>query len=57
MGVSMNPRSMLAALAMAVLGLAGCPEATPSNLDHATYPALGWDCEDHDADIYPGNGC
>ena len=29
----------------------------PEAYDYATYPALGWDCDDLDADVYPGNGC
>jgi len=29
----------------------------PGPYDHATYPALGWDCDDHEANTYPGNGC
>ena len=29
----------------------------PGPYDHATYPALGWDCDDLDPDVYPGNGC
>jgi len=29
----------------------------PGPYDPATYPALGWDCDDHDADVHPGSGC
>jgi hypothetical protein len=29
----------------------------PSEYDAATYPAAGWDCDDRDAGVYPGNGC
>jgi len=29
----------------------------PGPYDGAAYPALGWDCEDEDAEVYPGNGC
>ena len=28
----------------------------PGPYDHATYPAQGWDCDDLDPDVYPGNG-
>ncbi|MFH1470091.1 MAG: MopE-related protein, partial [Pseudomonadota bacterium] len=29
----------------------------PDAYDSATYPALGWDCDDQDASVYPGSGC
>ena len=29
----------------------------PGPYDHGTYPALGWDCDDRDASVHPGNGC
>jgi hypothetical protein len=29
----------------------------PGPYDDATYPAQGWDCDDRDATIDPGNGC
>ena len=29
----------------------------PGPYDYATYPAQGWDCDDLDPDVYPGNGC
>lgn len=29
----------------------------PGPYDHATYPALGWDCDDLDATVQPGHGC
>ena len=29
----------------------------PGPYDYATYPALGWDCDDSDPDVYPGSGC
>ncbi len=29
----------------------------PGAYDSSTYPALGWDCDDSDADVYPGSGC
>ena len=29
----------------------------PGEYDFVTYPALGWDCDDSDAGVYPGNGC
>ena len=29
----------------------------PGPYDAATYPALGWDCDDEDAEMYPGSGC
>ena len=29
----------------------------PGPYDYATYPALGWDCDDLDPHVYPGNGC
>jgi len=29
----------------------------PGEYDAATYPGLGWDCDDRDAMVYPGNGC
>jgi hypothetical protein len=29
----------------------------PGPYDYATYPALGWDCDDLDANVYPGSGC
>jgi len=29
----------------------------PGPYDFKTYPGLGWDCDDRDPDVYPGNGC
>ncbi len=29
----------------------------PGPYDSASYPATGWDCDDHDASVYPGAGC
>jgi len=29
----------------------------PGPYDSATYPGLGWDCDDLDPDVYPGDGC
>jgi len=29
----------------------------PGDYEFATYPALGWDCDDLDAEVYPGSGC
>ncbi|MFH1468615.1 MAG: MopE-related protein [Pseudomonadota bacterium] len=29
----------------------------PGAYDSATYPALGWDCDDMDPAVYPGAGC
>ena len=29
----------------------------PGVYDHDAYPAEGWDCDDNDAGVYPGNGC
>jgi len=29
----------------------------PGEYDFASYPALGWDCDDSDAAVYPGSGC
>jgi hypothetical protein len=29
----------------------------PGEYDHAAYPADGWDCDDGDDNVYPGNGC
>jgi len=29
----------------------------PGPYDFVTYPDLGWDCNDRDAAVYPGNGC
>jgi len=29
----------------------------PGPYDFATYPGLGWDCDDTDASVHPGNGC
>jgi len=29
----------------------------PGPYDYVNYPALGWDCDDWDASVYPGNGC
>jgi hypothetical protein len=29
----------------------------PGAYDHATYPGEGWDCDDLDSAVYPGNGC
>ncbi len=29
----------------------------PGAYDSSTYPALGWDCDDSDAEVYPGSGC
>jgi len=29
----------------------------PGPYDYATYPALGWDCDDLNPHVYPGNGC
>ncbi len=29
----------------------------PGEYDHGVYPGLGWDCDDRDDTIYPGNGC
>ena len=29
----------------------------PGPYDYSTYPALGWDCDDLDSNVYPGNGC
>ena len=29
----------------------------PGPYDASTYPAAGWDCDDSDADVYPGSGC
>jgi hypothetical protein len=29
----------------------------PGPYDYTSYPALGWDCDDRDIDVYPGNGC
>ncbi len=29
----------------------------PGPYDPATYPALGWDCDDGDETVYPGSGC
>jgi len=29
----------------------------PGPYDFTSYPALGWDCDDLDAEVYPGAGC
>jgi len=29
----------------------------PGSYDSSSYPAAGWDCDDHDAGVYPGAGC
>ncbi len=29
----------------------------PGEYDYVTYPGQGWDCDDRDAGVYPGNGC
>jgi len=29
----------------------------PGAYDYATYPGLGWDCDDMDPAVYPGSGC
>lgn len=29
----------------------------PGPYDDATYPALDWDCDDSDDEVYPGSGC
>jgi len=29
----------------------------PGRYDAATYPDLGWDCDDRDAEVFPGAGC
>jgi hypothetical protein len=29
----------------------------PGPYDAATYPALGWDCDDRDESVFPGSGC
>lgn len=29
----------------------------PGPYDPVNYPALGWDCDDQDALVYPGSGC
>lgn len=29
----------------------------PGAYDAVLYPGDGWDCDDHDDDVYPGNGC
>jgi len=29
----------------------------PGDYDSTDYPALGWDCDDRDEDLYPDSGC
>jgi len=29
----------------------------PGEYDHGTYPGQGWDCDDRDEGVHPGNGC
>ncbi len=29
----------------------------PGEYDYVNYPAFGWDCDDQDDTVYPGNGC
>ena len=29
----------------------------PGEYDFGTYPGQGWDCDDGDPGVYPGNGC
>ncbi len=29
----------------------------PGPYDPVTYPGFGWDCDDRDASVFPGNGC
>ncbi len=52
-----------------LLAVAGCTEDPvfdfdgapdywqPGPYDAATYPALGWDCDDRDPLLRPGSGC
>ena len=29
----------------------------PGEYDYGVYPGEGWDCDDGDEEVYPGNGC